>query len=129
MQFNKNSQIQKENNKLFVTLNDLIDDMEYENNINSDMYQERGEIYDKEKLNWNLNRNSSGRFNDKYIHSVLSFKDLNKFKPKIENDKVENAKKKMGNNNHIMKKKYKLNIYKIFFENFILIIFCIFYNN
>ena len=83
MQFNKNSQIQKENNKLFVTLNDLIDDMEYENNINSDMYQERGEIYDKEKLNWNLNRNSNGRFNDKYIHSVMSFKDLNKFKPKI----------------------------------------------
>ena len=93
MQFNKNSQIQKENNKLFVTLNDLIDDMEYENNINSDMYQERGEIYDMEKLNWNLNRNSSGRFNDKYIHSVMSFTDLNKFKPKIENDKVENAKK------------------------------------
>ena len=76
----QNTQNNSNNNKLFVTLNDLIDDMEYENNLNSDMYQEKGEIYDKEKLAWDLKGNSGGRYTNKYIHGIMRLDGLDKFK-------------------------------------------------
>ena len=81
---NTNSQ----NNKFLITLNDLIDDMEYENNINSDLYQEKGEIYDKEKMAWDLKGNSIGRYTSKYIHSIMQNEDLEKFLPNYVNNKT-----------------------------------------
>ena len=68
---NNNNNQNNENGKFLVTLNDLIDDMAYENNYYSDMYQERGEIYDKEKEKWNLKGNSGGRYSQKFIHHVM----------------------------------------------------------
>ena len=96
MQFNfkpTKTQTQPEDGKFLVTLNDLIDDMAYENNAYSDMYQERGEIYDKEKLAWNLKGNSGGRYNNKFIHAVMKLEGLEKFKMKQEDDQVERTNK------------------------------------
>ena len=63
-----------------VTLNDLMDDMAYENNYFSDMYQERGEIYDKEKEKWNLKRGDGGRYTQKFIHNVMKGEWAERFK-------------------------------------------------
>ena len=93
MQFNiksQNTQNNQDNNKLFVTLNDLIDDMEYENNLNSDIYQEKGEIYDKEKLAYDLKGNSGGRYTNKYIHAIMRLDGLEKFR--LTNDFNKSAK-------------------------------------
>ena len=96
MQFNfksSNTQSKTDNNQLLVTLNDLMDDMEFETNAYSDMYQERGEIYDKEKLSWNLNGNSGGRYTDKYIHAIMKSEGLEKLRVKKEDDKIERKNK------------------------------------
>ena len=80
---NTNSQ----NNKFLITLNDLIDDMEYENNTNSDMYEERGEIYDKEKAAFDLKGNSVGRYTNKYLHYIMKGEFSYKFQKANENNK------------------------------------------
>ena len=88
-----NTQIQKGNSKCLVTLNDLINDIEYDSKETSDMYQEKGEIYDRVKLYWNLGGNSGGRYTNKFIHSIMSCEALNKFQLQKENDKIEKANK------------------------------------
>ena len=70
-----------------VSLNDLIDDMEYENNTNSDMYEERGEIYDKEKAAFDLKGNSVGRYTNKYLHYIMKGEFSYKFQKANENNK------------------------------------------
>ena len=81
-----NKNINGDNISLLVSLNDLIDDMEYENNENSDMYQEKGEIYDKEKIAWDLKGNSAGRYTNKYIHYIMKNEYSQKFIKANENN-------------------------------------------
>ena len=99
MQFNfkpTKTQTQPENGKFLVTLNDLIDDMAYENNAYSDMYQERGEIYDREKIACGIKTNSAGRYTNKYIQYIMRNEDLDKFQA-TNNNKNNKVKKKNKN--------------------------------
>ena len=84
-----------------VTLNDLMDDMAYENNYFSDMYQERGEIYDKEKEKWNLKRGDGGRYTQKFIHNVMKCEWAQRFKLAnlIAKEKEENQEQLKGDDN------------------------------
>ena len=91
-----NNNINNNNINLLVSLNDLIDDMEYENNTNSDMYEERGEIYDKEKASWDLQGNSAGRYTSKYLHYIMKGEFSYKFKKANENNKSNKSYKNGG---------------------------------
>ena len=82
-----NKNINNDNINLLVSLNDLIDEMEYENNTNSDMYEERGEIYDKEKAAFDLKGNSAGRYTNKYLHYIMKGEFSYKFQKANENNK------------------------------------------
>ena len=61
--------------------------MEYENNTNSDMYEEIGEIYDKEKAAFDLKGNSVGRYTNKYLHYIMKGEFSYKFQKANENNK------------------------------------------
>ena len=78
--YSKTKNANQKTGKFMVTLNDLMDDMAYENNYFSDMYQERGEIYDKEKEKWNLKRGDGGRYTQKFIHNVMKCQWAERFK-------------------------------------------------
>ena len=78
--YSKTKNTNPKTGKFMVTLNDLMDDMAYENNYFSDMYQERGEIYDKEKEKWNLKRGDGGRYTQKFIHNVMKGEWAERFK-------------------------------------------------
>ena len=90
----KEYQSDENNGKFLISLNDLMDDMEFENNQFSEMYQERGEIYDKEKSMWGVKTNSAGRYTSKFIHYIMKNEHLDKFKPSNKNNK---EKKKNAN--------------------------------
>ena len=57
-----------------------MEDMEFENNQNSEMYQERGELYDMEKKVCGIKTNSAGRYTSKYIQYIMRNEDLDRFK-------------------------------------------------
>ena len=99
MQYNSTAneiQIDEHNGNLLVTLNDLMDDMEFENNQNSEMYQEREEIYDREKIACGIKTNSAGRYTNKYIQYIMRNEDLDKFQA-TNNNKNNKVKKKNKN--------------------------------
>ena len=59
------------NNKLMITLNDLMDDKTKENIMISEMYEEYGDLKDKIKQIQGIGGNPLGRYKDKYIHYIM----------------------------------------------------------
>lgn len=63
---NLNTNNKKIGRSYLLTLNDLMDDMTIEQNDFTDMVQEQGEIYDKEKERLGLKATNIGRYGKKY---------------------------------------------------------------